>query len=182
MMNNPLVVTRCGNTEFRWGERTYVMGICNLSPDSFSGDGLGDDIEAVVAQAKRFVADGADIINNHVPPTTVKYSFVTFKAEAFYPERHPEMPFAEYVAENPSTIDNVNIQNNVLNDMYWAIRFAASTKGSDHGEPQAQDLTVGSGGVYILGNPMTGNGVGVMIDANEPAPDATAIYLWERSG
>lgn len=39
------------------------MGICNLSPDSFSGDGLGDDIEAAVAQAKRFVADGADIID-----------------------------------------------------------------------------------------------------------------------
>ncbi len=39
------------------------MGICNLSPDSFSGDGLGDNIEAVVAQAKRFVADGADIID-----------------------------------------------------------------------------------------------------------------------
>lgn len=58
-----LPVTRCGKTEFRWGERTYVMGICNLSPDSFSGDGLGNNIEAAVAQAKRFVADGADIID-----------------------------------------------------------------------------------------------------------------------
>ncbi len=35
-----LVTARCGNTEFRWGERTYVMGGCNLSPGSFSGDGL----------------------------------------------------------------------------------------------------------------------------------------------
>ena len=55
--------TRCGQTEFRWGERTYVMGICNLSPDSFAGDGLGDDIGAAVAQAKRMVAEGADIID-----------------------------------------------------------------------------------------------------------------------
>jgi len=39
------------------------MGVCNLSPDSFSGDGLGNDIEAVVAQAQRFIADGADIID-----------------------------------------------------------------------------------------------------------------------
>ena len=60
---SPSVTTRCGNTEFRWGDRTYIMGICNLSPDSFSGDGLGRDIEAVVAQAKRFVAEGADIID-----------------------------------------------------------------------------------------------------------------------
>ena len=58
-----LATTRCGNTEFRWGERTYVMGICNLSPDSFSGDGLGSDIKAAVAQAKRMVAEGADIID-----------------------------------------------------------------------------------------------------------------------
>ncbi len=58
-----LVVTRCRNTEFRWGERTYVMGVCNLNSDSFSGDGLGNDIEAVVAQARRFVAEGADIID-----------------------------------------------------------------------------------------------------------------------
>ncbi|MCK4368618.1 MAG: dihydropteroate synthase [Dehalococcoidales bacterium] len=39
------------------------MGILNLTPDSFSGDGLGDDIEAAVAQAKRLVDDGADIID-----------------------------------------------------------------------------------------------------------------------
>ena len=39
------------------------MGICNLSPDSFSGDGLGSDIKAAVAQAKHMVAEGADIID-----------------------------------------------------------------------------------------------------------------------
>lgn len=55
--------TRIGNTDFRWGERTYIMGICNLSPDSFSGDGLGNDIEATLAQAHRMVAEGADIID-----------------------------------------------------------------------------------------------------------------------
>ncbi|MFC1864928.1 dihydropteroate synthase [Chloroflexota bacterium] len=61
--NLSLAITRCGDTEFRWGKRTYVMGVCNVSPDSFSGDGLSGDIEAIVAQAKRFVADGADIID-----------------------------------------------------------------------------------------------------------------------
>ncbi|MQY72238.1 MAG: dihydropteroate synthase, partial [Dehalococcoidia bacterium] len=39
------------------------MGICNLSPDSFSGDGLGSDIEATLAQAQRMVEEGADIID-----------------------------------------------------------------------------------------------------------------------
>lgn len=116
-------------------------------------------------------ADGAAITRNNVPPGTVKYAFVTFKAETFYPDRDPTSPFAEYVAETPSTIDNVYIQNNGLNEMQWAIRFAASTKGSDHGEPQAQDLTIGSGGVQILGNRIIGNGSGVKVDSDEVADD-----------
>jgi dihydropteroate synthase len=62
-MNITLPATRCGNTEFRWGEKTYIMGVVNLSPDSFSGDGLGDDIEATVSQARRMIEEGADIID-----------------------------------------------------------------------------------------------------------------------
>ncbi len=60
--SNPLGVTRCGNMEFRWGERTYVMGIVNVDPDSFSGDGLRD-AETAISQARRFIAEGADIID-----------------------------------------------------------------------------------------------------------------------
>lgn len=52
---------------FTWGERTYIMGILNATPDSFSGDGLLDEpalaIQRAVAQAQQFVADGADIID-----------------------------------------------------------------------------------------------------------------------
>jgi dihydropteroate synthase len=62
-MVKSLPAMRCGNMEFRWGERTYIMGVCNLSPDSFSGDGLGDDIVATLDQAERMVAEGADIID-----------------------------------------------------------------------------------------------------------------------
>ena len=62
-MTKSLPSTRCGTTEFRWGERTYVMGVVNLSPDSFSGDGIGDDVEVAVVQAKRMVAEGADVID-----------------------------------------------------------------------------------------------------------------------
>jgi dihydropteroate synthase len=50
---------------FIWGSKTYVMGIINATPDSFSGDGLlGDDVvEHVVAQALRFADAGADILD-----------------------------------------------------------------------------------------------------------------------
>ena len=45
------------------GRRTYVMGIINLTPDSFSGDGLGADVDSAVALALQMEADGADIID-----------------------------------------------------------------------------------------------------------------------
>jgi len=62
-MKAVLPPTKCGKTEFRWGEKTYVMGIVNLSPDSFSGDGIGVDLKRTVEQAQRMVAEGADIID-----------------------------------------------------------------------------------------------------------------------
>lgn len=53
---------------FQWGLRTYVMGIINATPDSFSGDGMaaiddGDPLERALAQAQRFIAEGADILD-----------------------------------------------------------------------------------------------------------------------
>jgi len=59
----PRSATRCGQASFRWGERTYVMGIVNLTPDSFSGDGLAGRWDEALAQARRLEAQGADIID-----------------------------------------------------------------------------------------------------------------------
>jgi dihydropteroate synthase len=55
-------VTRIGAHEFRWGSRTYVMGIVNVTPDSFSGDGV-TDLQAAVAQGRQMEQDGADLID-----------------------------------------------------------------------------------------------------------------------
>ena len=52
-----------GGKEFQWGERTYVMGVLNMTPDSFSGDGLEHDVEAAVARALVMQEEGADIID-----------------------------------------------------------------------------------------------------------------------
>jgi len=53
---------RCGRATFRLGRRTYIMGVLNLTPDSFSGDGIIDQ-DAALSQAKRFEQEGADIID-----------------------------------------------------------------------------------------------------------------------
>lgn len=52
-----------GGREFAWGSRTYLMGVVNVTPDSFSGDGLGTDIDAAVRQAVQMREDGADIVD-----------------------------------------------------------------------------------------------------------------------
>lgn len=58
---------------FQWGLRTYVMGILNITPDSFSGDGLiqpslpeqasGDMLSSALAQASIFISSGADMLD-----------------------------------------------------------------------------------------------------------------------
>jgi dihydropteroate synthase len=48
--------------ELRWGVRTFVMAIVNVTPDSFSGDGV-DDAEAAVAHAVAQWSAGADLID-----------------------------------------------------------------------------------------------------------------------
>jgi len=55
-------ITKCGDFEFHWGTRTYVMGILNTSPESFSGDGISGP-ETALVQAQKMVADGADILD-----------------------------------------------------------------------------------------------------------------------
>src|ERR1700730_7814892 len=53
---------RIGERDFIWGARTYVMGIVNVTPDSFSGDGV-TDLETAVAKARQLEQDGADLID-----------------------------------------------------------------------------------------------------------------------
>jgi dihydropteroate synthase len=70
-MTTPLKIA--GRT-FTWGTRTYLMGILNITPDSFSGDGLIADagsgewqesemVQASLEQARRFVEAGVDILD-----------------------------------------------------------------------------------------------------------------------
>ena len=56
--------TRIGPAVFEWGTRTFVMGILNITPDSFSGDGLlAKGVAAAVAQARAMVEEGADLLD-----------------------------------------------------------------------------------------------------------------------
>ncbi len=54
---------RAGDHVLDFSARTLVMGILNVTPDSFAGDSLHDDVGAAVERARQFVAEGADILD-----------------------------------------------------------------------------------------------------------------------
>lgn len=63
---------------FNWGERTYLMGILNITPDSFSDGGEFDNLDSAMKQAQNMIANGVDIIDiggestrPHAPKITV---------------------------------------------------------------------------------------------------------------
>lgn len=58
--------TRLGPTVFRWGRRTFLMGILNVTPDSFSGDGLlasQGPVAAALGLAGAMIEAGADVLD-----------------------------------------------------------------------------------------------------------------------
>ena len=78
-------VTRIGPTTFAWGSRTYVMGILNVTPDSFSGDGLlaaQDPVATAVATARRMVGEGADLLDIGGESTRPGHATVSAEDEA----------------------------------------------------------------------------------------------------
>jgi len=54
---------RCRDHELPLGRNTLIMGIVNVTPDSFSGDGLGANADAAIAQGRRMAEEGADMLD-----------------------------------------------------------------------------------------------------------------------
>jgi dihydropteroate synthase len=98
---------KIGIHTFDWGARTYVMGILNLTPDSFSGDGLMAKPETMIAslaQARQFVEAGVDILDVGGESTRPGSKPVTAEAEL---ER--VLPVIEALAaEFPDTLISID--------------------------------------------------------------------------
>jgi dihydropteroate synthase len=83
---------RIGPRTFAWGTRTFVMGIVNVTPDSFSGDGLlapagapdpmTDPIDAAVRQGRAMAAEGADLLDVGGESTRPGHAEVAARDEA----------------------------------------------------------------------------------------------------
>lgn len=112
---------------FDWGSRTYVMGIVNTSPDSFSGDGI-DDAESAISLGMAMVREGAAMLDVGGQSTRPGYEPISVPAEISRTER-----VVEKLARKsgvPVSIDTFKLEvaeaavdagATILNDV-WALR------------------------------------------------------------
>ncbi len=85
------------NYTFDWRSRTYLMGILNVTPDSFSDGGLYDNVNAAIAQAKQMMNNGADILDIGGQSTKPNANDVTLEQEL-----HRVIPIVTALRKDPS--------------------------------------------------------------------------------
>lgn len=76
-----MIEVKIGNKEFVLGERTYVMGILNVTPDSFSDGGKFNSVELAIKRTEELIKDGADIIDVGGESTRPNFEAVSAKDE-----------------------------------------------------------------------------------------------------
>jgi dihydropteroate synthase len=139
-----------GSHLLAWGTRTYVMGILNVTPDSFSGDGIlvsGEPLQAALGMARRFVEAGALLLDVGGESTRPGSQPVE-TAE----ERHRVIPVIKALAkEFPDSLISVDTYKasvarealdagaHIVNDV-WGLRA----------DPQLRDVVARAGCPVIL--------------------------------
>ena len=148
MTDASLRTTRIGPAGFRWGERTFVMGILNVTADSFSGDGLlavpGDPVEAAADQARRMVAEGADILDiggestrpGHAPVAAAEERARVVPVIAAIRSALPEVPISVDTTKPAIAEAALAAGADLINDV-WAVGDDDSLArlAADHGVP-----------------------------------------------
>lgn len=116
---------KIGNKEFDLKERTYVMGILNVTPDSFSDGGKFNEVDAALKRVKEMIEEGADIID--VGGESTRPNFEVVKEDE---EIKRVVPIIRAIKENfdiPVSIDTyksktaeaaIEVGADVINDIW----------------------------------------------------------------
>lgn len=129
-----LGATRIGPRMFAWGTRTFVMGILNVTPDSFSGDGLvaGDDpartVTAAVTQARSMADEGADLLDiggestrpGHLPVEDAEELARVIPVVAAVRAGLPDMPLSIDTTKPGVAAAAIDAGANLVNDV-WGV-------------------------------------------------------------
>ena len=103
----------CGNKEIILGERTLVMGILNVTPDSFSDGGRYNNLDSAMKQAERLISEGADIIDVGGESTRPGHTQITSEEEI-----SRVVPIIEKISKNLNTIISIDTYNDI-----WGLQY-----------------------------------------------------------
>lgn len=134
-----------GDTTFEWGARTYVMGIINVAPDSFSGDGIIDPA-AAGQQAVRHVEAGADLVDIGAESTRPDHEPID-AAEEWRRLEHSLMAVRRLV-DVPVTVDTSKAE--VAERAFHAGADALNDVRGLRGDPNLAGVLAASGKPAIL--------------------------------
>ena len=138
---------RVRDLEMRFGQRTYVMGIINVTPDSFSGDGLlsdGSPVATAVTRAEQMVEEGADIIDvggestrpGHAPVDMVAELERVVAVVAAIRGRLPGVPISIDTSKPAVASAALEAGADIVNDVAGVTRQAAlAPVAAAHGVP-----------------------------------------------
>ncbi|WP_336005597.1 dihydropteroate synthase [Fusobacterium polymorphum] len=119
----------CGNKEIILGERTLVMGILNVTPDSFSDGGKYNNLDSAMEQAEKLISEGADIIDVGGESTRPGHTQITSEEEI-----SRVVPIIEKISKNLNTIISIDTYKydvaeaaikagaNIINDI-WGLQY-----------------------------------------------------------
>ena len=119
----------CGSKEIILGERTLVMGILNVTPDSFSDGGRYNNLDSAMKQAERLISEGADIIDVGGESTRPGHTQITSEEEI-----SRVVPIIEKISKNLDTIISIDTYKydvaeeaikagaNIINDI-WGLQY-----------------------------------------------------------
>ena len=119
----------CGNKEIILGERTLVMGILNVTPDSFSDGGRYTNLDSAMKQAEKLISEGADIIDVGGESTRPGHTQITSEEEI-----SRVVPIIEKISKNLDTIISIDTYKydvaeeaikagaNIINDI-WGLQY-----------------------------------------------------------
>ena len=119
----------CGSKEIILGERTLVMGILNVTPDSFSDGGRYNNLDSAMKQAERLISEGADIIDVGGESTRPGHTQITSEEEI-----SRVVPIIEKISKNLDTIisidtykydvakEAIKVGANIINDI-WGLQY-----------------------------------------------------------
>ena len=158
------------NSQFTWGSRTYIMGILNATPDSFSGDGLLSEaqmVDAALAQARQMLDEGADMLDLGGESTRPGSAAISVEEE-----RRRVMPILRelrQIADVPISIDTSKAKiasaaleagADMVNDV-WGLRLDPDMAGvvaeagvpivlmHNRSSPKAASIDPALGGHYV---------------------------------